>query len=276
MEENKYNEVLKCAVLCKYVYYADKQINFNSDLTIEKIKECLINEQIPLETINYIKNNYNFAGTINYLTNSDDLECMLYEEDKTKLYIIFNGTENKFALDTIYDIKTFMHFKLKSIKNILSKNIKVHSGYYNILYKENIIKKICKHIEKNNYKSLCLGGHSAAGGLCSLATFIINNKFPRLPIELNVFASVKPGNKDFINFLEKSSNIKINSFVYSHDIVPLLPPLKSYSYFSNPIKLENGEAIENFSMNIFNNYSIPNHFMNNYLIEIYKLVSNKK
>lgn len=263
---------LKLLILCNFIHLVDYNSNYESELSNKKILKILQKQDISSKIINFIGENLSFKGKFKYKYNSDDLECMFYHEPKNNdLYIVFNGTEFEFNVDFLKDASTFLHLEQNKFNN----HIKIHSGYYDILYKDKIIYKIINLIKNNTYTNIYLTGHSSGGGLATICSYILTQKFPKINFNLIVFASIKVGNKYFIKYLEKCTNIKITSIINSHDLVPILPPLQSYCSFDNIIKI--GKKINyNTNINLFNNYSIPDHYTKNYIIETYNYIINKK
>jgi predicted lipase len=260
--------ILKYVILSKFIHYADHKHSYISSISMKKIVKCLESDNIDKNIIKYIKNNYKFSGDFNYYTNSRDLECMVLK-DNNELFIIFNGTEFKLNYEGFNDIASFCDCRMKPVGD----NIKVHSGYYNVLFNDNIIDKVIHHVKKNKNLTINIIGHSCAGALSSLCTFILSKRFNNLNIKLFTFAAVKPGNKELIDYLENLSNIEITTISNNYDIVPCLPPLGGFCHFTNIINIFNDSSIIiNSNPSIFNHYSINDHYLNSYVNTIFKLI----
>ncbi len=268
MYNNNFNslEIFKCLLLCKFIRDADLKKTYKSKLSNSLIKNLLIKSNIDNSIIKFTSKTFNFKGKFTYYTNKYDLESMVYFNSKEEnLYIIFNGTEFELSIDFVQDALTF----LKLNQNQIDKSIWVHSGYYNILFKDNVINKIFKKIEKYSYKNLFVIGHSAGGGLANIFAYLLSEKYPNIKFYLNTFAPVKVGNKKFVKYLGKSQNIQITTLINSHDLIPILPPIKSYSLLDNIIRIIDNKIIIDTSINIKNNFSIKDHFLDRYIDNLF-------
>ena len=268
MYNNNFNslEIFKCLLLCKFIRIADLKKTYKSKLSNSLIKNLLIKSNTDNSIIKFTSKSYNFKGKFTYYTNKYDLESMVYFNSKEEnLYIIFNGTEFEFSRDFVQDAITF----LKLNQDQIDKSIWVHSGYYNILFKDNVINKIFKQIEKYSYKNLFVIGHSAGGGLANIFGYLLSQKYPDIKFYLNTFAPVKVGNKKFVKYLGKSDNIQITTLINSHDLIPILPPIKSYSILDNIIRIIDNKIIMDTDINLKNNYSINDHFVDRYIYYIF-------
>ncbi len=285
-EKNKEYLILKTMLFSNYLKYIEKNKEFSSKITQSKILECLKNSNINKKTIGKIKKiissgKISFGQNFDLLVNSQDLEAMIIY-DGPDLFIGFNSTEIGLQpgeiIDTIKDIKTFFDLELKIISD--NKKIKVHSGYYDILFFENIIEKIINKImglnEKKIIKNIYIIGHSAGGTIASICSYILTEKFKENNFYLYPTGYVKPGNHNFIKHLYNIPNLVICPIINKNDIVPILPPLPDYKNFNknkllrSKIKIISGEKI-----NLANNNSIIDHYQSSY-IENFTYIITKK
>ncbi len=259
---------LKLIVLSNFIHNQDFGKYYKAKLSNEKIKEVLQKQNIDKKIIKFIDKNINYEGKFKYLVNSDDLECMIYEEKNNShnnLYIIFNGTEFEFKIDFFKDVITFLKLNQEKLDN----GVKIHSGYYNILFENNILDKIYSKIKNNKYDNIFITGHSSGGGIATILSYLLNIKFPNIIINLIPFASIKVGNKKFIDYLNSSKNIIITPIINSHDLVPILPPFDCYKNIKKNITIYEDKIKFNQNIKLKNNYSIPDHFTIQYIKNIY-------
>lgn len=263
---------LKYIVLCEFLYHYNIKNKSNHDFQISKE---MILSTIPNSNKNIILNKIMnlkiiFDDKIHYCMNSKGLESFIYLDISTsELYIIFNSTEVDFTMDFVKDITNCLKMKKKTIGT--DKKILVHSGYYNLLYEENFINNIFRHIEEKNFVNVNIIGHSAGGGMATILSYILLKKYPNIKINLNTFGSIRVGNKNFIDYLAKSKNIIITTIINNHDFAPLFCP--NYNHFDKIITITNNKTIVNDTIiSIRNNYSITNHYFINYYTNLYNLI----
>ncbi len=265
---------LKLIVLCCFIHNQDFGKNYKDKLSNEKVKEVLQKKNIDKKIIKNINQKINYDGKFKYFVNSDDLECMLYEEKNdtiNDLYIILNGTEFEFKIDFLKDAVTFLKFDQEKI----DKGVKIHSGYYNILYKEHIIYKIFDKIKKNKYDNIFITGHSAGGGIGTILSYLVTKEFPNININLITFGSIKVGNKKFIQYLTNCKNIIMTPIINSNDLIPVLPPFNCYSSLKKNIILYENKTKFNRDIQLKNNYAISDHFTIKYINNIYSNIKQK-
>jgi len=277
--KNKITEpylILQLMLFSNYLRFIEKNKNFSSIIDEETLLKSLkyfdIDKQIITQIKKYIHDKFiSFGQKFDLIVNTKSLEIiMIY--DNSNLFIGFNETEIYFntskIIDTVKDISTFLDMRLKTI----NKKIKVHSGYYNILFYEDILSKIIKKIDtfnqENNIKNIYMFGFSAGGTLSTICSYFLTQKFKEINFILYPISYVKPGNKYFIKKLESIINLSIYPIINNKDIVPNLPPLNYYKNFTNNILLKKDfENISGDKINICEYNHLNEHYLNSYIIK---------
>ena len=270
INNTKFEDIFKYLILTTFVINCKYADNYSSILTNKiLIKILKNNKKISKEIINYINKKYFFYGNFQYYINSRDFEHIIYIE-KNQLYIGINGTNTSLANEFLNGVTFFLNLHEKEI----DPDIIIHSGYYNSINKNNMMNTIFECIKKNKFDSIHICGHSAGGTLASYITYLINKDYPEMKINLCVFGSPKPGNKNFITHIENSTKIELSCIINSNDIVPLLPPIHNYNNY-NFVTITNNSQILNNDILLSNNYNILDHTHTNYIDNLYKIIINK-
>ena len=226
---------------------------------------------------NFFKNNIKNSTFLYYISNTLDLQGLIYLSLKQKkIYIVFRGSESKY--DWFYNL----HIK----KINLFDNVYVHSGYYKLLMIDNtfnIIKQIIIELSEIyiNYE-ICLTGHSCGSGLATLSTFLLSRELPNYKFSNYTFGSPRIGNYDFVDTFE-SSNCKCFTIINNSDMVARIPSLGYYNMKNlifideknkkiqfktiKPIKNWLYNSVENL-LDLLYNFSFYDHKMSNYITNI--------
>ena len=182
------------------------------------------------------------------------IHCIILknEVDK-KIKIIFKGTTDNIHLE--YNLK----LKLKSINFLNNDKIKIHTGFYEQIFKGRIYNKIIKYLKTldlNNYFIFC-GGHSLGGVMSTLFGFFASYIFTKNKIIIISYGSCRIGNKYFRKSFEKRENIICYRIINEGDIIIKLPII-NYEHVGIPIKLN---LIEN-NLNPLENHTYQSYFNN--------------
>lgn len=157
------------------------------------------------------------------------------ETEKDKLIVMFRGSEN---LD---DWLANLNIMLETAKFQGSpQNVKVHRGYQNALYQEDIPARIEDTIfSLFNDTSLnlpsnevLLSGHSQGGALAHMMGIYLADKYDDFKIDVITFAEPRFGNEALKEWVRTTlSNLTTWRFVYRKDFVPrVIPRFLGYAH----------------------------------------------
>ena len=240
-------------------------------ILIYKIDEN--NEDKNLQNIinqDLFKNEKNIFDNFTDLDKNDYILDYFYC-DKTHMYsfiikndinksikIIFRGSSEN--LHMMYNLK----IKQRKITFLENNNIKIHSGFYQQIFKGKLyhnIKKYLNNIENiDDYLIYCTG-HSLGGVMATLFGYFSSYVFKNNKIAIISFGSSKIGNYDFKESFNKKENIICYRFYNNHDFIIQLPPIINYEHVGIPIKLN---TINNIYFNILGEHGY-NSYLNNLL-----------
>jgi len=277
MKKNKINKLFfKCIILLICSYQLDINKNYKTFLTNEKIKKCLQYYQVKNDIIFYTYSNYDLSGSVYYLRNTVDSECMIVISKKT-LYLVFCGTQfdlnDKVSL--VKDIITDINLGIEIVQEF-GTNIGIHNTYKKNLHCENLIGRIEKIVSRHLDLNIVICGHSMGCGLSVYCSMVLAKKFSNINFNLVLISAPKLGNINLNKYIENTKNLILCSMINNNEIVPLFPfyPLfpsytnignKTYKYNSNGTC----EIIEKISNNVFKMCSVKDHFTNSIIENIY-------
>jgi predicted lipase len=204
---------LQCAILCGMAY--------NWHIQDEFIKESLLN---PNKFDVFVLN----KGSLVFSTyNYNDI-----------LIVAFKGST------TISDFLT-------DIKLTLTETIhgKVHSGFFELLTKNNAHLEIIEIIRQFKPKQIVLSGHSLGAALATLLLQYLSS----LPAEIKLitFGSPRVGDREFAKNIQNSKR-----HIYENDAVTKLPLSLNYSHIESAIQINKSCPIK---------FSVSNHSIDNYI-----------
>ena len=150
-------------------------------------------------------------------------------EAKHRISIVFRGSES--AADWYYD--------LLIMKHKLSDDIKVHSGFYKQLTKNNVYDNIVSEVKKildiHPDFSIYITGHSLGGALSTLFGYMLSNEIDN-KITIVSFASPRVGNYEWKQAFEAKANLTHYRVTNNRDIVTAFP-LYRYHHVGHNIRL---------------------------------------
>lgn len=198
--------------------------------TIKEINDI----EVMLEYATDIYSNKNKANYF-YSDSMTDLQCGIYVDDYSKkVTASFRGTTSHEDRLTDLDIAQTKYVG----------NIRVHSGFYDQLFKSCVYQDFCnKFIEivgSNSY-SVYITGHSLGAALASLFGFRMANTLDR-KINIVTFASPKVGNYYWKQAFDSNCNIKNIRVMVSSDPIPLTPII-NYYHVANVLCLSSGKYL---------------------------------
>jgi len=234
-----------------------------NDLKIDTLKISPIRKKI-LRDLFKLHINDKYDAVINKIIDINGVQIIIVTNNTNKrINVVFRGS------DELSD----WFANLFVVKKNLGDNIKVHSGFYNLLFKDNLYNIISNEIRKihNIYSDYTLNivGHSLGGALATLYSYFLSYE-----IDTNIyvfsFASPRVGNKNWCNIYDNTTNIIHFRYVNRKDIVTAIPYL-FYSHCGHYIKINKKNVIDvinktNYKdINSFvNYYSIKDHSIDNY------------
>lgn len=143
---------------------------------------------------------------------------------------------------------------------------KIHKGFNDSVLNNDVVRIIDYNLKKIIFKKdsyikhkLYITGHSLGGALATIFYSFMKNKVENdFDIELITFGCPKVGNKEFVNFINKSNkNDKCLRIINGNDIITKLPISCCYKHHEKPIKIGNVS-----SLNIIKDHSIDNYLKN--------------
>lgn len=273
LEFSLVNEMLSLACL---VYDCNKELklkkeknNFTiNNLNIESLKISNTRKNILRDLFKLYENdNYNIIKLFDI--NGLQVGIILNHSDK-RINVVFRGS------DELSDwLHNFFIFKKNINNNIKVNNIKVHSGFYKLLFNNNLYTDILNEIKKltNQYTDYTLNvtGHSLGGALATLFGFFLSYSITS-KIYIFSFASPRVGNRIWANIFNNKENLIHYRFVNQKDIVTAIPYFY-YSHCGNYININKNSSVHVINKqdykdinSIINYYSARDHNIDNYYI----------
>ena len=215
------------------------------------------------------KEEENITENLNNLDNNDYLLDYFYC-DITHMYsfiikndihkyikIIFRGSSEN--LHMIYNLK----IKQRKITFLEDNNIKIHSGFYQQIFKGKLyhnIKNYLKNIENIEDYLIYCSGHSLGGIMATLFGYFSSYVFKNNKIAIISFGSSKIGNQSFKESFNKKENIICYRFYNKSDLVTQLPPIINYEHVGFPVKLNTNN--NNIYLNLLGEHGYNSYFNN--------------
>lgn len=267
------NEMLSLACL---VYDCNKELklkkeknNFTiNNLNIESLKISNTRKNILRDLFKLYENdNYNIIKLFDI--NGVQVGIILNHSDK-RINVVFRGS------DELSDwLHNFFIFKKHINNNIKLNNIKVHSGFYKLLFNNNLYTDILNEIIKltNQYTDYKLNvtGHSLGGALATLFSFFLSHSITS-KIYIFSFASPRVGNRTWAIIFNNKKNLIHYRFVNQKDIVTAIPYFY-YSHCGNYININKNSLVNVINKqdykdinSIINYYSVRDHNIDKYYI----------
>jgi hypothetical protein len=138
-----------------------------------------------------------------------------------RICIVFRGSES--SKDWFYDLQT--------LKHNLKGDIWVHSGFYKQLHTNGVYDRLLAKVKQllGEYPdfSLYATGHSAGGGLATLAAFMLSCELEN-KITVVSFASPRIGNAEWKKAFDMKANLTHYRVTNDRDIVTAFPMFKYY------------------------------------------------
>lgn len=181
--------------------------------------------------------------------------CLIIKNDTNKqLKIIFKGTSDNIHMQ--YNLK----INQKNIKFLDNDNIKIHSGFYQQIFKGNLYQKIVIFLSNLDLKDYLIfyGGHSLGGVMATLFGYFTSYLLHSNKIIITSFGSCRIGNTFFKKSFEDRENVICYRFCNNNDFITKLPII-NYEHVGINIKLNTNKI-----NNILNDHSYYN-YLNNFL-----------
>jgi len=248
-----------------------EQNNFSiNTLNIDDLKISIVRKNILRDYFNAqdMKNNNYYINKF-FDINGVQIAIVLNHQDKI-INLVFRGSDE--LSDWLFN---FHIFKKQISNNINIKNIKVHSGFYKLLFKNNLYTDIQNEIinlkkQYTNY-TLNITGHSLGGALATLFGYFLSYSISD-KIYIFSFASPRVGNRNWANIFNKKENLLHYRFVNQKDIITAIPYFYYYhcgNYINtnkkNSIDYINKEDYKDIN-SIKNYHSIKDHGIERYYV----------
>tara|TARA_A100001015_G_scaffold127495_1_gene141359 strand:- start:1119 stop:1985 length:867 start_codon:yes stop_codon:yes gene_type:complete len=260
-----------------YGYIKKWKINNKSDFTaLFKTKEkykVMSNNDTKL--LSELTEKYPRGKILKYYTNKLDLQCVIGENPKKKRYdIVFRGT------DSFYDCLIDLFICQKELHD----GICVHRGFYNQLHSENVFSQIKEYLrellKENPDWSVYICGHSLAGGLSIISSYLLSREFPNTTFNIFAFASPKVGNKKFKEAYNSNPNLNLLRICYNRDIITAVPTF-FYYHVGNNLWYESSKnrwhyytKLTTFSYYVYYFFNISDHYGIKYVNALEKDYNN--
>jgi len=248
-----------------------EQNNFSiNTLNIDDLKISIVRKNILRDYFNAqdMKNNNYYINKF-FDINGVQIAIVLNHQDKI-INLVFRGSDE--LSDWLFN---FHIFKKQISNNINIKNIKVHSGFYKLLFKNNLYTDIQNEIinlkkQYTNY-TLNITGHSLGGALATLFGYFLSYSISD-KIYIFSFASPRVGNRNWANIFNKKENLLHYRFVNQKDIITAIPYFYYY-HCGNYININKKNSIDYINkedykdINSIKNYhSIKDHGIERYYV----------
>lgn len=192
-------------------------------------------------------------------------------EERKTVYVVFRGSES--LTDWMHDFSV--------VKTKLGDDgVKVHSGFYNQLFKTNAFDKLKSELQaifgddKYNDYELVITGHSLGASLATLFGYLICDSFVRTRITIVSFASPRVGNYKWKNSFDSKPNLKHYRITNKRDVVTVCPSFRYHHVGINICLHDNRVKIQRkyptFEKTIFNCWSVKEHFCDLYFDRLLK------
>lgn len=267
------NEMLSLACL---VY------NCNNELKLKKEKNKFTINNLNIESLKISNTRKNILRDLFKLYENDNYNIIkLFDINGLQVGIILNHSDKRINVvfrgsDELSDwLHNFFIFKKNINNNIKVNNIKVHSGFYKLLFNNNLYTDILNEIKKltNQYTDYTLNvtGHSLGGALATLFGFFLSYSITS-KIYIFSFASPRVGNRIWANIFNNKENLIHYRFVNQKDIVTAIPYFY-YSHCGNYININKNSSLHVINKqdykdinSIINYYSARDHNIDKYYI----------
>jgi hypothetical protein len=152
-------------------------------------------------------------------------------ETERRICVIFRGS----------DMQTDFCYDLTVTKHKLTEKIRVHSGFYNQLTKNNVYNKLVSEVKKllDKYPTCALyvTGHSLGGALATLFGYMLSNEIAHQIMVIS-FASPRVGNYDWKQAFDAKTNLTHYRITNNRDVVTAFPMYRYYHVGHNLKLLE--------------------------------------
>ena len=268
------NEMLSFACL---IYNCNKELKLKkknkftiNNVNIESLKISNTRKIILRDLFKlYEDDNYNYDIIKLFDINGVQVGIILNHSDK-RINVVFRGSDE--LSDWLYNL---FIFKKNINNNIKLNNIKVHSGFYKLLFNHNLYTDILNEIKKltNQYTDYKLNvtGHSLGGALATLFGFFLSYSITS-KIYIFSFASPRVGNRKWANIFNNKENLIHYRFVNQKDIVTAIPYFY-YSHCGNYININKNSTVDVINKqhykdknSIINYYTVRDHNIDKYYI----------
>jgi len=225
----------------------DKNLkNILNNKTIFKNDILLFENLTNIDKDDYIVKYFNCEITHMY--------CMIIKNDINKsIKIIFRGSSKNIHMQ--YNLK----INQKRITFLDNNNIKVHSGFYQQIFKGKLYNNVIKFLKTLNIDDYMIyySGYSLGGNMSVLFGYLSSYIFNKNKIIIVTFGGSKVGNSYFKKSFNNIKNIICYRFCNENDIITQLPFI-NYEHIGIPIKLKSN------NFNILSDHSY-NTYLNNLL-----------
>jgi hypothetical protein len=226
-------------------------------------------DESELELLRGLQIKYPQAEVLQYLTNSAGLQCVVGKNPSKKhITVVFRGTDSFW--DCLYD--------LFIVKRSLGKGVRVHRGFYNQLFHDDVYEKLktllTTQLADNPGWDVYITGHSLGASLSTLSGFLLAQAFPTIQFQVVAFASPKCGNAAFKAAFHALPNLHQYRICYALDCMTALPTIwynhvgdnlwydkvtKTWHYFAK-------EVTNNYYLHKY--YNAYDHLGHNYLTAV--------
>jgi predicted lipase len=224
--------------------------------TINKDSECREELEVhELQLLTSLQKKYPKSKVLQHYTNSADLQCVVgINPKKRHITVVFGGTDS--LMDCFYDLLFFKH----SLEN----DVKVHSGFYKSLFKDDVYDKlkdlVAQQLEEHPDWSVCIAGHSLGAAVSTLSSYLLAQEFPNTQFQVFAFASPKCGNATFKKAYNGLPNVKQYRVCNGRDTVTALPTLW-YSHVGDNLWYDtSAKKWHYYEKTVENNYYIYSYY----------------
>ena len=185
-------------------------------------------------------------------------------DKKPTLVIAWRGTQNMNDWMTDLDIT---QGPLEFNNELSKSNINVHQGFSK-LFSKKVISQITDFINKHrDIQNILVTGHSLGGGLATICSMYLAQKYTNKNIISITFASPKVGNLEFKKLYDSYTNLLSYRIANLNDIIPQTPGSLDKTKYVHINSNSNNDKKKDFSGYYFitdADTSLANHTLNVY------------
>lgn len=208
-----------------------------------------------------------------YKTDSDVEVGITISHQYKRITTVFRGSDS---------LKDWL-FNLRFFKIQLKSGVKIHRGFYQKIFNDNLFDKLKNDLnylsDKYTDYRIIISGYSLGGALSTLFGYLYSD-FTTRKIEIITFASPRIGDFEFMMDFNNKKNIILYRIQNRYDIVSVIPYISYYHVgfliviSDHSFEFFNKNSYDSWTFNCFN-FVYPNdHELDRYYLNLNKLTND--